>query len=332
MSSTTTPSLRIGLLDNSCHSLQRGYELWSRGQQTQDVWALKESIIWIHHGVELALKQLLVQTNEYLVFEQIDEAVRKLAHLRRQPGMSGAGVLDLFDHDDTVVSVGFRRLIQRAALMLDIAELAEDAPLRTYVDELTRYRNKLVHFSVELNIAAITSLLSDLFEPLLVLLEREVDEVDFVQNCIPEIRRRAQPVRKLDMTLAVESERRIARLLQLFSGQQIPGELLGREGIIVLPVFSRVEEAGPTSRVDIEADGVDENWIVEVTLRLTPRLSEIVERLERARSSYGDAKVWLVIMSEIPHRNKLDLAQKGYLVSGLPEIVRLEQILLSGRG
>lgn len=332
MSSATIPSLRIGLLDNSCHSLQRGYELWNRGQQTQDVWTLKESIIWIHHGVELALKQLLVQTNEYLVFEKVDEAVRKLAHLRRQPGMSSADVLDLFDHDDKVTSVGFRRLIQRAAVMLDITGLAEGTPLRTYVDELTRYRNKLVHFSVELNIAEITSLLSDLLEPLLELLEREVDDVDFVQNCIPEIRRRAQPVRRLDRTLGVESEQRIARLLQLFRGQQVPGELLGREGDIVLPVFSRVEEARPTSRVDIEAEGVDENWIVEVKLRLMPRLSEIVEQLERARSSYGDAKVWLVIMSGISPEKKLELAQKGYLVSGLPEIVRLEQVLLSGRG
>jgi hypothetical protein len=332
MSSATTPSLRIGLLDNSCHSLQRGYELWNKGQQTQDVWTLKESIIWIHHGVELALKQLLVQTNEYLVFEKVDEAVRKLAHLRRQPGMSSADVLNLFDRDDTVISVGFRRLIQRTAVMLDITGLAEGAPLRTYVDELTRYRNKLVHFSVELNIAEITSLLSDLLEPLLELLEREVDDVDFVQNCIPEIRRRAQPVRRLDRTLGVESEQRIARLLQLFSGQQVPGELLGREGDIVLPVFSRVEEAGPTSRVDIEAEGADENWIVEVKLRLMPRLSEIVEQLERARSSYREAKVWLVIMSEISPKKKLELAQKGYLVSGLPEIVRLEQVLLSGRG
>ena len=61
-----TPSLRIGLLDNSCHSLQRGYELWHQRQTTQDGWLLKEAVFWIHHGIELALKHLLVQTNEYI--------------------------------------------------------------------------------------------------------------------------------------------------------------------------------------------------------------------------------------------------------------------------
>jgi hypothetical protein len=58
------PSLKVGLLENAAHSLQRGYELWSRGQQVSDGMVLKEAIIWVHHGIELVLKQLLVQANE----------------------------------------------------------------------------------------------------------------------------------------------------------------------------------------------------------------------------------------------------------------------------
>lgn len=77
-----SPSLRIGLLDNSYHSLKRGYELWSQWTQTDDAWLLKESIIWVHHGIELSLKQLLAQTNAFLVFENIDSAIENLGKLR----------------------------------------------------------------------------------------------------------------------------------------------------------------------------------------------------------------------------------------------------------
>jgi len=67
-------SLSIGLLDNCYHSLKRGYELWNfvkerndrNDRNAEDGWLLKESIIWVHHGIELALKKMLAQVNGVL--------------------------------------------------------------------------------------------------------------------------------------------------------------------------------------------------------------------------------------------------------------------------
>ena len=190
------PSLRIGLLDNSHHSLKRGYEMWSLWKKTDDAWLLKESIIWVHHGIELALKQLLAQTNAFLVFENVDAAIENLGKLRKKTGMEKAGVIDLFDNSDKVKSVGFQNLIERVAVALSIPELAKNAPLRQKIDELTQYRNKIVHFSIELDITAISNLLSDILDPLLSMLERGVKDDNFIRNRIPEIREIAQPVKK----------------------------------------------------------------------------------------------------------------------------------------
>ncbi|MBI5954040.1 MAG: DEAD/DEAH box helicase family protein [Chloroflexi bacterium] len=190
------PSLRIGLLDNSYHSLKRGYEIWSLWKKTDDAWLLKESIIWIHHGIELSLKQLLAQTNAFLVFENVDLAIENLGKLRKKEGMENADVMDLFDNSDRVKSVGFQSLIERVAVALSIPELAKNAPLRQRIDELTKYRNKIIHFSIELDIAAVSSLLSEILDPLLLMLEREVKDDKFIQNRIPEIRELAQPVKK----------------------------------------------------------------------------------------------------------------------------------------
>ena len=189
-------SLKIGLLDNSYHSLKRGYEMWSHWHKSEDAWLLKESIIWVHHGIELALKQLLVEKNEFLVFDDIDRAVDRLRILRKNKGMENAGVLDLFDQDDKIMSVGFRNLVERTAITLPVPELAEKEPLRLRIDELTKYRNKVVHFSVELDIAAVSNLLSDILDPLLSMLSREVKDINFRNVAIPDIRNKARPVQK----------------------------------------------------------------------------------------------------------------------------------------
>jgi hypothetical protein len=209
--SNLTPSLRIGLLDNSYHSLKRGYELWNQWKDTDNAWLLKESIIWVHHGIELSLKQLLAQTNAFLVFENVDSAIENLGKLRKKEGMENAGVIDLFDNSDRVKSVGFQVLIERVAVALSIPELAKNAPLRQKIDELTSYRNKIVHFSIELNIAATSNLLSDILDPLLSMLEREVKDDSFIQNRIPEIREIAQPVKKFSEQLNRQMQEAVHR-------------------------------------------------------------------------------------------------------------------------
>jgi len=74
-------SLSIGLLENCYHSLKRGYELWNivkerndkNDRNADDGWLLKESIILVHHGRELALKKMLAEVNECYIFEKLDD-------------------------------------------------------------------------------------------------------------------------------------------------------------------------------------------------------------------------------------------------------------------
>lgn len=191
-----TTNLSIGLLANGSHSLKRGYEMWSQWKQTEDAWLLKESVIWIHHGIELVLKQLLVQSNEFLVFQDVNKAVDRLAILRTRKGMQDAGVLDLFEHDDKVMSVGFRNLVTRTAVALSIKELNEHASLRKKIEQLTKYRNSMVHFSIELDIFKVSSLLSEILDPLLTMLAKEVNDERFINIDIQKIRKLAQPVQE----------------------------------------------------------------------------------------------------------------------------------------
>ncbi|MGR5412847.1 DEAD/DEAH box helicase family protein [Vibrio astriarenae] len=188
-------SLNIGLLENGAHSLKRGYEIWKEWDTTKEHWYLKESVIWVHHGIELLLKQLLVQSNEFLLFSDVDKAVKKLSNLRKKKGMENAGTLELFENDDSAISVGFSNLIERAAVALLINELSKGEELRNLIDNLTKYRNKIVHFSVEIDVGEISSLLYSIAKPLLKLLSREVNDHNFKHVIIPDIQRSLAPIK-----------------------------------------------------------------------------------------------------------------------------------------
>ncbi|MGB3587122.1 MAG: hypothetical protein WBA23_11310, partial [Tunicatimonas sp.] len=66
--------LKISLEANGIHSFNRGLNTFSDYEQgdKKDDFLLKESIMFLHHGIELLMKQMLVNTaDESLIFSDI---------------------------------------------------------------------------------------------------------------------------------------------------------------------------------------------------------------------------------------------------------------------
>lgn len=325
-------SLKIGLLDNASHSLKRGYEQWHHGREAKDPMMLKEAVIWVHHGIELTLKQLLVQASEYLVFENIDEAISKLDKLRkRSAALEQATVLDLFEHGQGAFTVGFSKLLERVAVMLDVTELRQGAPLRRSIDDLALYRNKIVHFSVTINVAEVAVLLFDILDPLLSVLDREIADARFKSTCIPDLRRLAKSVTDFSQDLVVESEEQIKRILYQMRGRVVDGELLGTTDPVLFPEFVEISRGGTAEIVsDLEARSSTEDWVVEIKLRIPfLNLGIVLEQLEALGGFYRERtgrepKVWLVVLGGLPATVKSELGKSGIFVSTRDDLIQLE--------
>jgi hypothetical protein len=343
-----TPSLRIGLLENCYHSLKRGYELWGEGQRKQDAWLLKEAIIWIHHGIELGIKQLLVQTNEYLVFEDVDKAVKQLTNLRKQnPAVS---VLDLFEQENPAFSVSFHKAVERAAVMLNLDDLSERSKLRTNIDELTKYRNKIVHYSISIDFDRIVVLLSETMNDFLGLLETTIKDDNFSNIYIKEIRQASLPLTQRFLLLEKEAITRIENLMNYFNCQKVPGYLFGANEDITLPKFKSINQAFKPQLenrrfyLDIKAETENkEVWIVEVKLSsmLPSGYYDSFSKLTYLKSKFmaikeelniSDVKNWFVSLNE---RSSLfsmmkvlenNFQENEFLVSSLSEIKKLEEL------
>lgn len=71
--------ITLSLKENGLHSLERGLSIFKSFEQTENIFLLKEAIMFLHHGIELLMKQTLVEnSSEVLIFSDIDnETVKK---------------------------------------------------------------------------------------------------------------------------------------------------------------------------------------------------------------------------------------------------------------
>ncbi|MBI5353887.1 MAG: hypothetical protein HZB50_14695 [Chloroflexi bacterium] len=334
---TKNDAIKIGLLDNAFHSLQRGYEMFNKGKQKQDPLALKEAIIWIHHGIELSIKQLLVQSNEYLIFDNVDKAVEKLAQLRRKSDMSNANVLDLFDYSESITTVGFGKLIDRAAIMLNLQELSQGTALRNKIDALTIYRNKIVHYTIEVELNEVINLLADLVEPLLSLLEREIKNKNFVEKYAPAIRGNAKLVSETYHIKYAQAEERIMRLIGKFNNQDVNVGIFGIAGksSITLPKFDSIkkESSSKDNGFDISAKNNSDTWLILIHLGNLNRGSAIhlADKIQQNKNKVNEnVKTWLIIMSpEKLYLRRFLSATKNMFTSYETDIKELELLMNS---
>ncbi len=160
---------KITLLQNGVHSLERGFQRFDEYLREDDDFLLKEAIMFIHHGIELLLKQLLAQANEFLIFSDLRQVVRKQQQAKKQ----GLHLLDLEDPPHTVT---YLDAIERVDAFLDVPEF--DARLQKALRELNRWRNMLEHYAIEADREAILRILADIRVPLLAVFKAHIPDFE----------------------------------------------------------------------------------------------------------------------------------------------------------
>ncbi|MBO1051036.1 MULTISPECIES: hypothetical protein [unclassified Dolichospermum] len=268
MNTTNNRNLRIGLEENFYHSFKRGYELYIESKNNQDAWLLKESIIWIQHGIEIGLKLLLIQTNEYLIFANVNDAINKFEKLASVK--PNATIIDVFEEDDSPHSIGCEDSLKRARIMLGLEEFKKgDNNQKTLGDkilELNKYRNRITHFSAQLNTEEIIPLLEEIITDFLYLLEKNIKDKEFTERYISEICRIDLPMRSPFVVTTKNVKNRILNLIKLFNNQKISGELFYRNNQeIYLPKFENeslfIQESTCEGLIEIETLS-KERWLI----------------------------------------------------------------------
>jgi hypothetical protein len=309
----------ISLRENGLHSLWRGIELYGIFDKAQDKLILKDAIIFLHHGVELLMKEILVKTSPFLIFEDLRDAAAK----QKRADESGLGI---FFIDKPPKTVTYEEAIKRVSAFIKPKELNDD--LQADLDKLNCIRNQLEHYAIDVDKEDVVRLLAALQGSLLQLFENSLGGV--LKN---------QPVKVSQVWEAVqdsnkqyfELENRVINLVHRFNGQRVPGFLFNFDGEFTLPMFQnvlmdhRVLSEGKQYRADIYGEGPGVRWVIEVKGNQRASLSTIAQV-----SSIGNAlnaQAWLIVFTDVNDMEKALAKTYGVLITGENEWNELEQML-----
>lgn len=151
---------KISLKENGIHSFERGLEITLAYEKDSDPWLLKEAIMFLHHGIELLFKQVLLENaGEYLIYSDISESTIKKVILAKEQKKS------VFNLGKPPHTATFLEVISRTQAFVDKAQLS--SKLVAWLKDLNKIRNNIEHYGIDTQSSVLENLLFKLRIPLL---------------------------------------------------------------------------------------------------------------------------------------------------------------------
>jgi hypothetical protein len=139
--------MNLSFLESGVDSLKKGFEnlvLYENihyldNDKSTRFFHLKDAILFIQHGIEILLKQILANESEYLLFSQLDENVKKAYKEKNEKGLKSVFESQLKHKIHTVT---FVEAIDRINML---ANLKLGKSLENKMRQLEIYRNIVMH-------------------------------------------------------------------------------------------------------------------------------------------------------------------------------------------
>jgi hypothetical protein len=311
----------INVRDNGVHSFQRGIDSYKRYAIEKDPMLLKDSIMFLHHGIELLMKAILITQSDYLIFESLKD----IAERKRQADRLGVGIFFL---DNSPKAVGFEEAINRVDAFFKPPELTKK--LRDGLTNLNGLRNQIEHYAIEADESDVERLLGDLHLPLTKLFEARLGKIS-ESLTLPE-RETLTTIGEL-REVAHRAEIEVIDLMNHFNAQFAPGTLFSSSGDVLLPAFVRIIEQGRVPNTSFMVDIIGESpavkWLVLVKV-IRGRTQQVI--LNFAEVALFESKPtkdvrWLVIFGKASAGIKSWAQKYGIYVSGEEEMKELSRIV-----
>ncbi len=162
-------NFKITMRENGEHSFKKAIDAYKTYNEDEDSLTLKDAVMFLHHAVELLMKEILILHNQYLIFEELKDLVRK------QKDADKRGI-SIFSIDNPPRTVSYEVAIERVEALIKPAEL--DEPLLDSLKKLGKLRNKLEHHEIEADGQEVVDLLVAIHDPALRLFEAQLGKLE----------------------------------------------------------------------------------------------------------------------------------------------------------
>jgi hypothetical protein len=311
----------MSLVDNGTDSLEKGLEAFNRYSSKKDVIHLKDAIMAIHHGLELLLKELLRRESRYLIFEDLRQIAKKQKQADDQK-------VDIFFLTQPPRTVSFQEALERVETLIRPKYL--DNSLVGALSELNAIRNRIEHYSIDVDVEDVVSLISSIQQPLLTFLRKNLGDIAAIRRISNA---QAWIIARKEFSASEVFQDRVARIMESFHSQTIPGKLFNAFNEVILPDTQRIQreyrhERFPQYSVDLYAETARQPWIAEVKSSL-PKDVRSVSRIRELAflASLIEAQSWLISIEKIPSEMIDEAHASRIYLSGPKELESLERML-----
>lgn len=316
---SSSDKLTISLRENGLHSLWRGIDSYGIYDKKHEKLVLKDAIMFLHHGVELLMKEILISHSPFLIFEDLKDAASK----QKLANDSGVGIFFL---DKPPKTVTYEEAIKRVSAFIQPPELTDE--LQDDLKELNRFRNQLEHYAIETDKEQVTQLLASLHEPLLELFEKRLGNIRKIQ---PERVNRVWEEVENKARFYSMAEKEVYELVNRFKGQKVPGRLFNKHGEFTLPKFENIypnhliSVGGIRREFDIFCESENVKWAIEVKGGHIARLESVIKIYHLSR--LVQAQAWFVTLGEATDNMRQFSHEKGVMLTSVNEFRELQRIL-----
>ena len=313
--------IQITLIENGEHSLRKGIEAYKlfqkkRGETSKKKMLLKEALMFIHQGVELLLKEILVRKSEFLIFSDLKLATKKQLQADRE----GKGIFYL---DNPPHTVTYSEAIDRVCAFIEKL----DVEFQNSLNELNNFRNQIEHYQIDVTKDEIENIIEKVLPPLETLLEEKLSI-----QLSPDLEKEIKVIQDLSTKrhqFYSDAEKQFSELIPLLSGNELNKNLMFSEQDVRIPEFKEIlKEPREYSKSrnlryipDFLIKTKKEDWIVEI------KGNQFAEHTFYNLFDFADKlddkpQLWLVTIGEIKSKTlKQRLKEKGIYVSNLLELI-----------
>lgn len=331
--SSKSRKLTISLMENGRHSLSNGITSFDKYIQEQEKskqsssnrFLLRDSVMLLHHGIELLMKEILVRKSEFLIFEKLDDAAAKQKTANRQ----GVGIFSINNPPRTVT---YEEAINRVEAFVKPEQLTNQ--LREKLSRLNSVRNQLEHYAIDIHEDDVIQLIGGIREPLFELLQFALGK-DFrpetrqVKSAWDRVEKRAY--------LDGKAEEDVRDVLSKLAGITVPGNLLNTGKDVTLPVLSASENRMQMYSVndvgyipDFVGESNGETWAIEVK-SLSSRSAISFEINTSEMKERQGFQLWLIVLADVPPAAKEKSRRLGYYLTDRNDWEKLKGYV-SGQG
>lgn len=322
---------KISLRENGEHSFKKGLESYNEYEKTKNQMLLKDTILFLHNGIELLMKEMLVRNNEFLIFEDLKDIPKK----QKQARTKGIGI---FFIDTPPKSVSYEEAYKRVDAFINPPEL--DASLLEWLHKLNLLRNQLEHYAIDGDKDEIVEILEAIHKPILNLFENHLGPLTQLQT--PQVKQAWKSINNSHEEYKQRLQE-VHQLMDKFNGQKVPGFLFGVDHDVVLPKFDNIYES---YRLNLDQNGVSRGlefdimaetlkpptkkssakWIVEIKLRTPP---DRTADMTQIKAFIINATPWLIVFDKVIPTSQ-DKAKKSQLmITDLNNFEILKQLIMS---